>query len=68
MSTYLFAVFSSFILNFILIVPFINFLYQSKFQRQKQKTKDFLNRPTPIFDKFNNKKMVYLLVAESSFY
>ena len=56
MSTYLFAVFSSFILNFILIVPFINFLYQSKFQRQKQKTKDFLNRPTPIFDKFNNKK------------
>jgi len=56
MSTYLFAVFSSFLLNFILIVPFINFLYQLKFQRQAQKTKDFLNRPTPIFDKFNKEK------------
>ena len=56
MSTYLFAVFASFLLNFILIVPFINFLYQLKFQRQQQKTKDFLNRPTPIFDKFNRDK------------
>lgn len=56
MSTYLFAVFSSFLLNFILIVPFINFLYQLKFQRQQQKTKDFLNRPTPIFDRFNRNK------------
>lgn len=56
MSTYLFAVFSSFLLNFILIVPFINFLYQLKFQRQAQKTKDFLNRPTPIFDRFNKDK------------
>jgi len=56
MSTYLFAVFSSFLLNFILIVPFINFLYQLKFQRQPQKTKDFLNRPTPIFDRFNKDK------------
>lgn len=56
MSTYLFAIFASFILNFILIVPFINFLYQLKFQRQVQKTKDFLNKPTPIFDKFNKHK------------
>ena len=56
MSTYLFAVFSSFLLNFILIVPFINFLYQLKFQRQQQKTKDFLDRPTPIFDRFNKHK------------
>ncbi|MFA6532791.1 MAG: phospho-N-acetylmuramoyl-pentapeptide-transferase [Patescibacteria group bacterium] len=56
MSTYLFAVFASFILNSILIVPFINFLYQLKFQRQKQKTKDFLNKPTPIFDRFNRHK------------
>jgi len=56
MSTYLFAVFASFLLNFILIVPFINFLYQLKFQRQQQKTKDFLNKPTPIFDKFNKEK------------
>ncbi|PIP63424.1 phospho-N-acetylmuramoyl-pentapeptide-transferase [Candidatus Roizmanbacteria bacterium CG_4_9_14_3_um_filter_33_18] len=56
MSTYLFAVFASFLLNFILIVPFINFLYQLKFQRQQQKTKDFLNKPTPIFDRFNKHK------------
>src|SRR3989338_5488302 len=56
MSTYLFAVFASFLLNFFLIVPFINFLYQLKFQRQNQKTKDFLDRPTPIFDKFNKNK------------
>lgn len=57
MSTYLFAVFSSFLLNFFLIVPFINFLYHQRFQRQFQNTKDFLNRPTPIFDKFNRNKM-----------
>lgn len=56
MSTYLFAIFSSFLLNFLLIVPFINFLYQLKFQRQQDKTKDFLNRPTPIFDRFNKDK------------
>ncbi len=56
MSTYLFAVFSAFLLNFILIVPFINFLYQQKFQRQHQQTKDFLDRPTPIFDKHNKNK------------
>jgi len=56
MSTYLFAIFASFLLNFILIVPFINFLYQLKFQRQQQKTKDFLNKPTPIFDRFNSHK------------
>jgi phospho-N-acetylmuramoyl-pentapeptide-transferase len=56
MSIYLFAIFSSFLLNFILIVPFINFLYQLKFQRQQQQTKDFLNKPTPIFDHFNKHK------------
>src|SRR3989339_846172 len=56
MSTYLFAIFASFLLNFILIVPFINFLYQLKFQRQQQTTKDFLNKPTPIFDRFNKHK------------
>jgi phospho-N-acetylmuramoyl-pentapeptide-transferase len=39
-----------------LIVPFINFLYQLKFQRQPQRTKDFLNKPTPIFDRFNKDK------------
>ncbi len=56
MATYLFAVFVSFLLNFILIIPFINFLYRLKLQRPIQKTKDAFNRPTPIFDKFHQHK------------
>ncbi len=56
MATYLFAVFISFLINFILIIPFIDFLYRLKFQRQTQKTKDLFNRPTPIFDRFHQKK------------
>jgi phospho-N-acetylmuramoyl-pentapeptide-transferase len=56
MATYLFAVFVSFLLNFILIIPFINFLYRMKLQRPLQKTKDAFNRPTPIFDKFHQHK------------
>jgi len=56
MSIYLLAVFVSFILNFILIVPFIDFLYRLKLQRTSQKTKDAFNRNTPIFDKFHNHK------------
>ncbi len=56
MSIYLLAVFVSFILNFILIVPFIDFLYRLKLQRTSQKTKDAFNRHTPIFDKFHNHK------------
>lgn len=55
-SIYLLAVFASFVLNFTLIVPFIDFLYQLKFQRAHQKTKDAFNKPTPIFDKFNKHK------------
>jgi len=55
-SIYLLAVFASFVLNFTLIVPFIDFLYHLKFQRASQKTKDVFNHPTPIFDKFNEKK------------
>lgn len=39
-----------------LIVPFINLLYSLKFQRQKQKTKDPLNKLTPIFDRFHQQK------------
>lgn len=53
MSLYLFATFISFVLNFSLIVPFINFLYKTKLQRANQKTKDAFNRPTPIFDRYN---------------
>lgn len=55
-SIYLLAVFVSFVLNFTLIVPFIDFLYKLKFQRAEQKTKDAFNKPTPIFDKFNHHK------------
>lgn len=55
-SVYLFALIVSFIINFFLIVPFIDFLYKIKFQRANQKTKDLFNKPTPIFDKFNQHK------------
>jgi len=55
-SIYLLAVFASFILNFTLLVPFIDFLYKLKFQRAHQETKDAFNKPTPIFDKFNRHK------------
>ena len=56
MSIYLFATFVSFIFNFFLIVPFINFLYKAKLQRQNQQTKDAFNEPTPIFDKLHSHK------------
>lgn len=56
MSIYLFIVFVSFILNFILIIPFINFLYKKKFQRADQQTKDIFDKPTPIFDRFHRHK------------
>ena len=56
MSLYLFIVFISFLVNFFLIIPFINFLYKKKFQRVEQKTKDAFNKPTPIFDKFHQHK------------
>ncbi len=56
MSVYLLGLFISFLLNAILIVPFINFLYKMKFQRIAQKTRDVFNRRTPIFDKYNVNK------------
>lgn len=46
----------SFLTTSILVVPFINLLYKIKFQRQKQKTLDFQNKRTPIFDKFHSQK------------
>ncbi len=55
-SIYLLAVTASFFLNFIFIIPFIDFLYKMKFQRADQKTKDIFDKPTPIFDKFNEHK------------
>ncbi len=46
----------SFTIAFILLIPFIDFLYKVKFQREKQSTKDPFNKPTPVFDKFHNWK------------
>lgn len=46
----------AFILNASTIVPFINILYKIKLQRQKQKTRDILNKPAPIFDTLNRNK------------
>lgn len=46
----------SFLITSILVVPFINLLYKFKFQRQTQKTTDFQNKRTAIFDKFHNLK------------
>jgi phospho-N-acetylmuramoyl-pentapeptide-transferase len=56
MALYLLFSIISFFLHFVLIVPFIDFLYSAKFQRLKQKTKDPFNKPTPIFDKFHRHK------------
>ncbi|MEK7533721.1 MAG: phospho-N-acetylmuramoyl-pentapeptide-transferase [Patescibacteria group bacterium] len=41
----------------ILIIPFIDFLYKIRLRRQKQKTVDMFNKPTPVFDKHNNWKV-----------
>lgn len=46
----------SFLNTSILVIPFINLLYKLKFQRQKQKTLDFQNKRTPIFDKHHANK------------
>ncbi len=46
----------SFVMTSIFIVPFINALYQLRFQRAKQKTIDAFGRRTPIFDKYHNVK------------
>lgn len=43
----------SFFITSFLLVPFIDFLYKLKFRRQKQETRDFLNKRTPIFDKYH---------------
>lgn len=56
MAIYIFITIISFLINFILIVPFIDFLYKMKFQRLKQETKDAFDKPTPIFDSFHQHK------------
>ena len=41
----------------VLIVPFIDFLYKKKLRRHKQNTVDMFNKPTPVFDKYNQWKV-----------
>lgn len=47
----------SFVLTSILLIPFIDFLYKIQLRRQKQKTKDAFNKPTPIFDRIHGWKV-----------
>lgn len=47
----------SFFITGILLVPFIDFLYKIKLQRQKQVTRDIFNKRTPVFDKFSEWKV-----------
>lgn len=51
-----FSILSLFITS-ILIVPFIDFLYRIKLQRQKQKTRDIFNNRTYVFDKLHEWKV-----------
>lgn len=46
----------SLFVTFTLLIPFIDFLYKLKFRRQKQKTMDIFNMPTPFFDKLHGWK------------
>lgn len=46
----------SFLATAVLIVPFINLLYELRFQKRRQKTLDPLAQPTPIFDRFHRSK------------
>ncbi|OGK61978.1 hypothetical protein A2313_03945 [Candidatus Roizmanbacteria bacterium RIFOXYB2_FULL_41_10] len=55
-SLYLGILLFSFVFNSFLMLPFIDFLYRIKFQRQRQKTKDPFNKLTPIFDFFHKGK------------
>src|SRR5579883_284280 len=47
----------SFFITAVLLIPFIDFLYKIKLQRQKQVTKDLFNKRTVIFDKLNSWKV-----------
>jgi len=47
----------SFIVTSTFIVPFISLLYKYRLTRRRQLTKDFQDKPTPIFDKFHKHKV-----------
>lgn len=55
-SLYLGILLFSFMVTSFLMIPFIDFLYKIRFQRQDQQTKDPFNKLTPIFDFFHKKK------------
>src|SRR5258708_12518486 len=46
----------SLFMNFNWIVVFIDFLYKVKVRRQKQKTVESFDKPTPVFDRHNDWK------------
>jgi len=46
----------SFIITSVFLIPFINLLYTFRLTRKKQKTKDFQDKPTPVFDRFHSHK------------
>lgn len=56
MATILGLTILSFFITFVLLIPFIDFLYKVKLQRANQKTKDLFNKRTPIFDRFHEWK------------
>src|SRR3989344_274162 len=47
----------SMFVTFILLIPFIDFVYKIKLRRQNQSTVDIFNKPTPLFDRFNGWKV-----------
>lgn len=46
----------SLFISSILIIPFIDFLYKLKFQRQNQITKDMFDKRTKVFDRYHSWK------------
>lgn len=47
----------SFLITFLLLVPFIDFLYKIKLRRQHQVTKDMFGKRSKLFDKFHGWKV-----------
>ncbi len=56
MFLYLGLLLFSFLVNSAIIVPFIDLLYKYNFTRQRQTTKDFLDKKAKIFDRLNKGK------------
>jgi len=46
----------SLFITFVLLIPFIDFLYKMKMRRQKQKTIDMFDKPARNFDRFHSWK------------